>query len=327
MLPPPRRRRTAPPLKPVNSYMFTGLHPLYRREVIQDQHDHMTIYCNQTGCTNFKPRVVNRTLSGTNNYKPHYKKYHPDIPTSVEEEQRMQRVQQDKANKQFYKKPEEEQSHNERFRTLLLEFITKNNLSFRIVDQAETKALITFLSPQTKQVSKTTLMKDLKTRYESAEEVVHRKLQKHINLGGRIALTTDEWAGNNKLDYIAVTAHFTTRDGVKENLLLDIIELTDPVHSGEVLCAKLLEVTDRLCITCAIISVTRDNAKPNDTMLDNFEAEVENQYDLMEERDQAYFCCKFNRKEGDVRCCAHIYNIAVQAGQFKPLLKPSIITN
>jgi hypothetical protein len=88
--------------------MFTGLHPLYRREVIQDQHDHMTIYCNQTGCTDFKPRVVNRTLSGTNNYKPHYKKYHPDIPTSVEEEQRMQRVQQDKANKQFYKKPEEE---------------------------------------------------------------------------------------------------------------------------------------------------------------------------------------------------------------------------
>jgi hypothetical protein len=87
-------------------------------------------------------------------------------------------------------------------------------------------------------------MKDLKTRYESTEEVVHRKLQKHINLGGRIALTTDEWAGNNKLDYIAVTAHFTMRDRVKENLLLNIIELTDLVHSGEVLCAKLLEVID-----------------------------------------------------------------------------------
>ena len=118
-------------------------------------------------------------------------------------------------------------------------------------------------------------MKDLKTRYESAEEVVHGKLQKHINLGGRIALTTDEWAGNNKLDYIAVTAHFTTRDGVKENLLLDIIELTELVHSGEHLCAKLLEVTDWLGITCAIISVTQDNAKLNDTMLDNFEAIVE----------------------------------------------------
>jgi hypothetical protein len=25
------------------------------------------------------------------------------------------------------------------------------------------------------------------------------------------------------------------------------------------------------------------------------------------------FCCKFNRKDGDVCCCAHTYNIAVQA--------------
>ena len=117
-------------------------------------------------------------------------------------------------------------------------------------------------------------MRDLKIRYEIAEEEIHKKLQAHINTGGRIALTTDEWAGNNKLDYVAVTAHFTTRDRVKENLLLDIIKLTDPVHSGEALCAKLLEVTDRLGITCAIISVTRDNAKPNDTMLNNFKAEV-----------------------------------------------------
>jgi hypothetical protein len=93
------------------------------------------------------------------------------------------------------------------------------------------------------------------------------------------------------LDYVAVTAHFTTKDRVKENLLLDIIELTEPVHSGEHLCAKLLEVTDRLGITCAIISITRDNAKPNDTMLDNFEAMVKEQFNEIEERDQAYFCC------------------------------------
>jgi hypothetical protein len=77
------------------------------------------------------------------------------------------------------------------------------------------------------------------------------------------------------LDYVAVTMYFTTRDKVKENLLLDIIKLIDLVHSREALCAKLLEVTNRLGIICAIISVTRDNAKPNDIILDNFKAEVE----------------------------------------------------
>jgi hypothetical protein len=39
----------------------------------------------------------------------------------------------------------------------------------------------------------------------------------------------------------------------------------------------------------------------------------------MEELDQATFCCKFNRVNGDIRYCAHIYNIAVQAGKLEYL--------
>jgi hypothetical protein len=31
------------------------------------------------------------------------------------------------------------------------------------------------------------------------------------------------------------------------------------------------------------------------------------------EEDRLPFCCKFNRKDGDVRCCVHVYNLAVQA--------------
>jgi hypothetical protein len=46
-------------------------------------------------------------------------------------------------------------------------------------------------------------------------------------------------------------------------------------------------------------------------MLDEFKAVVIRQYDQISNRDQAYFCYKFNQKEGDVRCCAYIYNIAV----------------
>ena len=158
-------------------------------------------------------------------------------------------------------------------------------------------------------------MRDLKIRYEITEEEIHKKLQAYINTSRRIALTTDKQARNNKLDYVAVTAYFITRDRVKENLLLDIIKLTDLVYSREALYAKLLEVTDRLGITCAIISVTRDNIKPNDTMLNNFKAEVEYQFNLIEEREQVYFCYKFNQKEGDVRYYTHIYNITVQASE------------
>jgi hypothetical protein len=192
MLPPLARRRHAPPLKSTNSFLFTGLHPLYRREVIHDQHDYIKIYYNQPGCTDFEPRVINRTLSSTNNYKPHYRKYHPDIPLLIGEVAARRKAQQDKINKGFYIKPEEQQTHDEQYRTLLLEFIIKNNLSFCIVDQPKTKALFIFLSPKTKQCLTKTLIKDLKTRYKIAEEEIHKKLQAYINSGRRIALTTNK---------------------------------------------------------------------------------------------------------------------------------------
>jgi hypothetical protein len=70
-----------------------------------------------------------------------------------------------------------------------------------------------------------------------------------------------------------------------ESLLLDIIELTKPVYNGTYLVKKLLEVTDRLSIICAILLVIRDNASPNNTMLDEFEAVIAEQWDLMNEQD------------------------------------------
>jgi len=70
-----------------------------------------------------------------------------------------------------------------------------------------------------------------------------------------------------------------------ESLLLDIIELTKPVYNGTYLVKKLLEVTDRLSIICAILLVIRDNASLNNTMLDEFEAVIAEQWDLMNEQD------------------------------------------
>ena len=50
-------------------------------------------------------------------------------------------------------------------------------------------------------------------------------------------------------------------------------------------------------------------------MLKEYEAVVQERYDLIDDREQAFFYYKFNRQEGDVRCYTHIYNITVQAGQ------------
>ena len=76
---------------------------------------------------------------------------------------------------------------------------------------------------------------------------------------------------------------------------MDIIELTDAVHNGPYLAKKLLEVTDRFQITSSVTSITRDNAAPNDVMLAEFEAEVANKYDLMEEADKAFYFLQYTR--------------------------------
>jgi hypothetical protein len=77
---PPRRRptRRAPPLKSTTSFMFTGVYPLYSREIIQEQHNIITIRCTQPSCPFSK--VINHSLAGTNNYKAHYKNKHLNIP-------------------------------------------------------------------------------------------------------------------------------------------------------------------------------------------------------------------------------------------------------
>ena len=72
----------------------------------------MTVYYNQIGYTDFIPRVVNRTVSGTNNYKPHYKKFHPGIPTTPEEATKKRKETQEKENKAFFKKLEDEQTYD-----------------------------------------------------------------------------------------------------------------------------------------------------------------------------------------------------------------------
>jgi hypothetical protein len=61
---------------------------------------------------------------------------------------------------------------------------------------------------------------------QTGEAELKIKLQDHINT---ISLITDGWAGNNKLDYIAVTGHWQTKLGEHTSVLLDIIEEIIPV--------------------------------------------------------------------------------------------------
>jgi hypothetical protein len=76
------------------------------------------------------------------------------------------------------------------------------------------------------------------------------------------------------MDYIIVTGHYIIKDFKTHSLLLNILEIIEPVYLRAYLYKKLVEVTDRLGITCAIILVIKDNVKPNNLMLNDFKAVV-----------------------------------------------------
>jgi hypothetical protein len=97
---------------------------------------------------------------------------------------------------------------------------------------------------------------------------------------------------------------------VQNSQLLDIIELIDLVHSREYLAEKLSKITDSLRITKAVFTITWDNAAPNNTMLNEFEAAASFYKDGDEDFPEQPW--SFTRKEGDVRCLRHIINLAVQ---------------
>ncbi|KFY05160.1 hypothetical protein V491_09190 [Pseudogymnoascus sp. VKM F-3775] len=80
-----------------------------------------------------------------------------------------------------------------------------------------------------------------------------------------------------------------------------------PIHSGEYLAEQLAIVTDSLDITGAIFTCTRDNASANTIMLSEYEKLASN---CQTSTQQPW---TFTVKEGDIRCIAHIINIAVQA--------------
>lgn len=78
--------------------------------------------------------------------------------------------------------------------------------------------------------------------------------------GGRLSLSTDAWSANNQSHYAAVTVHFIDKKWTQRSAILDVLRLSEPIHSGEYLTGCLLSVTSDSDITAAIFSVTRDNA-------------------------------------------------------------------
>lgn len=293
-------------LPPSSSPLFAK--NLYMRTLLDTTPPTIRVTCSQPDC-GYSPQPLVFSDKSTGNLWKHYTQKHPQISFSMRKNDQVQAASSPSSSSSFFelKKTTAKQPVNaSKYRDLLLQFVVSNNLSLRLVDSLSFRQIIQFLSPITLSVSARTLHRDLQRRFSLCRAQLQAELHSHIANGGRICLTTDSWSARNYTEYSAVTAHWINSKWQQKSNLLDVIHLKEPIHSGEYLASQLYAVTDDMGITDAIFTCTRDNASANTVMLAEYELLARNHSTSIQQP------WTFTVKEGDVRCIAHIINIAVQ---------------
>jgi len=140
-----------------------------------------------------------------------------------------------------------EKRHKE-YRRLLLDFVITGNLPLSTVEQPGFRALLEFLNPAAKQISRYTLKGDLFSAFRHHHEMLRLWLSHYTELGGRVSLTTVAWSARNYSDSAAVTVYWIDIDWQMNTCILNVVHLSEPGHTGEYLGAKLVEVTNGLSI-------------------------------------------------------------------------------
>ncbi|KFX93411.1 hypothetical protein O988_06834 [Pseudogymnoascus sp. VKM F-3808] len=259
--------------------------------------------------------IDTRYQTSTGNLWKHYTQKHPTVAYTTKGGYNTTAPSSPSSSASSFFEPRKQQvqptaqasNNRAKYRELLLSFVVSNNLSLRLIESYSFHQLVQFLSPSTLWISSRTLHRELQRQFSYHRGVLQLELRSHITLGGRISITTDAWTARNYTEYAAVTAHWINEKWQHRCVLLDIIHLKEPIHSGEYLAQQLAIVTDSFEITGAIFTCTRDNASANTVMLSEYE-KIASEWQTSIQQPWT-----FTVKEGDVRCIAHIINIAVQA--------------
>jgi hypothetical protein len=272
----------------------------------------LRVACLQPNCR-YTPAAQPLSVNQSSNLWKHYHQRHPHIALAAKSDREPSVTPSSSNSMSSFFEPRAPQlklavhsANSTKYRDLLLNFIVFNNLPLSLVESLSFRQMVQHLSPSTLSISARTLHRDLHRQFSYHRAILVSELQRHILNGGRISITTDSWSARNYHDFSAVTVHWINDKWQQKSNLLDVIHLKEPIHSGEYLASQLLSVTDEAAITRAIFTCTRDNASANTVMLAEYEKAG---YKLASSLQQPW---TFTVKEGDVRCIAHIINLAVQ---------------
>ncbi|XP_022028404.1 zinc finger BED domain-containing protein RICESLEEPER 2 [Helianthus annuus] len=185
------------------------------------------------------------------------------------------------------------------YREMLAISIIKHNYPFSYVEHEETRKLHKFLQGDVKFITRNTAKADVLKIYEREKMIIKDKLEK---VTGRICLTSDLWSSITTDGFMALTAHYVDENWNLRKKVLNF-RVIPPPHSGSILAEHLINFLADWGIEKKVFTITLDNAKYNDILVDRLKGHWR--------LNNALVC------DGDfthVRCSAHVLNLIVQAG-------------
>lgn len=172
-----------------------------------------------------------------------------------------------------------------------------SNQPFAVVEGDAFIDLIKLLHPSATVLSNKTMRADLLEAYHDKVEEIAELLK---GVPGKISITLDIWTSKNVLPFLVIRAHWITEDWEYKTELLDFAYIAGD-HSGEKQCQIFLKCMRRFGIPLSkILAFTMDNATSNGTFITCLQSHgIE-------------IGLEFSAVDNQVRCLAHILNLAVQ---------------
>ena len=266
---------------------------LFSRTLLDEHPARIQYTCLQVNC-GYSPPIQLLSSTTTSNLWTHLQRHHKQVYLAIKNTPSNPSISSAQSSSTSFFEPRTQSRPSVKYRELLLDFITSNNLPLKVVESASYRTMVQFLNPATISISKQTLRRDLFKNFAISRHELEIELQRHIQTGARLSLTTDAWSTRNYKEYMAVTVHWINDKWQQNSRLLDVIHLKEPIHSGEYLADQLLTVTDSFSITTSVFTITRDNASNNTTMLMSYEEASKSKPKTLQQP------WGFSVKEGDV---------------------------
>ncbi|KAG5548760.1 hypothetical protein RHGRI_014198 [Rhododendron griersonianum] len=185
------------------------------------------------------------------------------------------------------------------YRAKMAMTIIKHNYHFQFVEHERIRDIHSFLNPTVKSISRNTAKADVLKLFERDKVTFKRTLE---SVASRICPTSDLWSSLTSDGYLALMAHYIDEDWVLQKKILNFRHVPPP-HSGSILAKRVIHLLKDWGIDKKIFTLTLDNAKYNDGLVDVLKCHI-----LL---GNSLSC---DGKFFHIRCGAHVLNLIVQEG-------------